>query len=208
MARKVFDADYDFIGFTYNGYHSIDDLKIYRVSDGDRYNLNITPTSKDSTAEVPDGDGMYFFESWHTKKDFQIKFAFEDLTDENLRTLANVFNGMEEHELIFDEWPYKAYDAVVSSPVQINYICFDKPNGERVYKGDGTISFTCHHPYAHTPNKTNKVNGFYNTTICFEIDRYIAPGVYTIITSGTIHPSSIEISTKENNNFWMSSFTD
>ena len=207
MARKVFNADYDFIGFTYNGYHSIDDLKIYRVSDGDRYNLDIALNSTDSTAEVPGEDGMYFLESWHTKKEFQIKFAFEDLTDENLAMLVNVFNGKEEHELIFDEWPYKAYDAVVSSPIQINYICFDKPNGERVYKGDGTISFTCHYPYAHTPNKTNKVSGYYNTTICFEVDKYIEPGVYTITTSGTASPDSIKISTKEKNNFWMSNFT-
>lgn len=36
MAYKF---DYDFIGFIYDGYHSIRDLNIYRTSEGDRYNL-------------------------------------------------------------------------------------------------------------------------------------------------------------------------
>ena len=206
MPRNNFDVDYDFIGFTYNNYHSIDDLKIYRVSDGKRYDLGITPTSKDVTAEVPDGDGQYFFESWHTKKDITIQFAFDDLTDEDLRTLANVFNGMEEHELVFDEWPHKAYDAVVSQPVQINYICFDKPDGSRVYKGDGTISFTCHCPYAHTPKNTTGAESTKEDTATFGSNREISAGTYAIASANTPHPSSVEIISQDGTKHWKVDF--
>lgn len=203
MPRNNFDVDYDFIGFTYNNYHSIDDLKIYRVSDGKRYDLGITPTSKDVTAEVPDGDGQYFFESWHTKKDITIQFAFDDLTDEDLRTLANVFNGMEEHELVFDEWPHKAYDAVVSQPVQINYICFDKPDGSRVYKGDGTILFTCHCPYAHTPKNTIGADNTTKYTLTTAVSNIeLTKGTYAIVSNGTIHPSSVEIISNDGSKHW------
>lgn len=208
MPRSNFDVDYDFIGFTYNNYHSIDDLKIYRVSDGKRYDLGITPTSKDVTAEVPDGDGQYFFESWHTKKDITIQFAFDDLTDEDLRTLANVFNGMEEHELVFDEWPHKAYDAVVSQPVQINYICFDKPDGSRVYKGDGTISFICHCPYAHTPKNTTGADDTKKDKLIVGSDRIIPKGTYAIVSNGTSQPSSVEIISKDGTKHWKLDLID
>lgn len=53
--------DYDFIGFTYNGKHSIDDFGIYRTSDGNRYNDNLVPQMTDKTADVPGGDGQYYF---------------------------------------------------------------------------------------------------------------------------------------------------
>jgi hypothetical protein len=44
--------DYDFIGFTFNGKHSCRDLKIYRTSNGGRYDTNLTPTFNDKTANV------------------------------------------------------------------------------------------------------------------------------------------------------------
>jgi hypothetical protein len=49
--------DYDFIGFTYGGEHSIDKFGIYRISDGSRYNDNIIPQLTDKTADIPGGDG-------------------------------------------------------------------------------------------------------------------------------------------------------
>ena len=47
----------DFIGFTYNGKHCINDFGIYRTSDGSRYNDNLVPSMTDKTADVPGGDG-------------------------------------------------------------------------------------------------------------------------------------------------------
>ena len=47
----------DFIGFTYNGKHSVRDLKIYRTSNSNRYTENLTATMTDKTADVPGGEG-------------------------------------------------------------------------------------------------------------------------------------------------------
>jgi hypothetical protein len=55
----------DFLAFSFNGRHSYDDFNIYRISDSSRYNENLTPTLTDKTAEVPGGDGMYYFGTLH-----------------------------------------------------------------------------------------------------------------------------------------------
>ena len=45
----------------------------------------------------------------------------------------------------------------------MKYLCFDEWNEEtseydRVYKGEGTLQFTCYWPYAHTPDTNTKVS--------------------------------------------------
>jgi hypothetical protein len=57
-----------FIGFTYNGQHSIDDFGIYRTSDGSRYNYNLIPQLNDKTADVPGGHGQYYFNSTYKNR--------------------------------------------------------------------------------------------------------------------------------------------
>ena len=59
------EADYDFIAFSFDGLHSIEDFGIYRVSDGDRYNENLAPTMNDRTADNPARDGQYYFGTSH-----------------------------------------------------------------------------------------------------------------------------------------------
>lgn len=76
MAKKP-EYDYDFIGFTYDGRHSIRDLNIYRTSDGSRYNENLSPSVTDKTAEIPGGDGLYYFGSQYKQRQFSISFAFD-----------------------------------------------------------------------------------------------------------------------------------
>ena len=58
----------DFIGFTYDGKHSFRDWGIYRTSDGSRYNDNIVPQMTEKVAEVPGGDGQYYFNTLHKSK--------------------------------------------------------------------------------------------------------------------------------------------
>ena len=151
------NQDWDFLGFSFNGKHSWDDFKIIRTSDGDRYNINLGPQSQDKTAENPGGDGMYFFSSNHKQKVFDIKFAFEELDDVKLRKMKRWLSGKEVGDLWFDEEPYKVYSAKVTGQPSIRIIPFDNydANGEkigRVYKGDGSVQFTCYWPYAHTPD--------------------------------------------------------
>lgn len=62
-------------------------------------------------------------------------------------------NGKEIHDLIFDESPYKVYSAKVTGTPQLKTVCFEI-NGQREYRGEGTIQFTCYYPFAHTPITT------------------------------------------------------
>lgn len=145
--------DYDFIGFTYGGKHSIDDFGIYRTSDGDRYNDNLIPPLADKTADIPRGDGQYYFSSHYKPRQFSIPIAFDSLTEAQYQQVRKWLNGKEIKELVFDEHPYKIYSAKVTGTPQLKTICFEE-NGERIYKGEGTIQFTCYCPFAHTPNLT------------------------------------------------------
>ena len=62
------------------------------------------------------------------------------------------------HELSFDERPYIVYDAKVTGTPTLKFICFDE-NGQRIYKGEGTVQFTAYYPYGHTPTKLFNENG-------------------------------------------------
>ena len=135
----------DFIGFSFNGYRS-EDLGIVRVSDGSRYTEDLVPTTQDKTVQVPGGDGFYYFGSDYTQKPFTIPIAFDGLTEKQFRELQQVFGTKELGKLVFDERPYKYY-MVKSSKPQLKYICFGK-DGERIYKGEGTLSFTAYYPFA------------------------------------------------------------
>lgn len=78
---------HDFFGFTYNGKHSFDDFGIYRTSDGNRYNDNLVPQMTDKTADVPGGDGQFFFYTTHKTRQFSISIAFDKLSDKKYREM-------------------------------------------------------------------------------------------------------------------------
>lgn len=145
-------ADMDFIGFTYNGKHSWRDLGIYRTSDGSRYNESLTSSLNDKTTDVPGGDGQYYFGTLSKNKTFSVSYAFDQLSEAGLRQLKQIFDGKGIHELIFDETPYKVWSAKVTGNASIKHICFTNSEGQRVYKGEGSLTFTCYYPYAHTPD--------------------------------------------------------
>lgn len=142
-------TDYDFIGFTYNGKHSIRDLGIYRTSNSNRFEDNLTPTLKEKTASVEGMDGQYYFGTKVEQKVFTIPFAFDGLSEKQVRNLKKVFNGDGIHELIFDEYPYKVYSAKVTGTASMKHLCFEV-EGQRKYRGEGSIQFTCYYPYART----------------------------------------------------------
>jgi hypothetical protein len=50
-----------------------------------------------------------------------------------------VFSGDIIHDLWFDEYPYKVWDAKVTNQPQLQVIPFDDGNGGILYKGEGTI---------------------------------------------------------------------
>ena len=143
--RLEFKGDY--MGFTYNGKHS-SELGIVRVSEGSRFNENLLPTMQDKTVQVPGGDGTYYFGSYYTQKPFNVSFAFDALTEQQVAELKRHFGDKGIHGLIFDETPYKVWSAKVTGTATIKYIPFDEGSTHRLYKGEGSIQFTCYYPFA------------------------------------------------------------
>ena len=158
----------DFISFTYNGVHSTD-LGIVHVSVSNRYTDNLLPTIQDKTVQVPGGNGTYFFGSYYTQRQITIDVAFDDLREDQIRLMRTIFGDGHSHPLIFDEEPYKVYYAKVNGTPNIKFVPFDSDSAresrevvdghiaqsffERVYKGEGTITFICYDPFAHCPNE-------------------------------------------------------
>lgn len=157
----IFD---DFVGFTFNGKHSFYDMGgVYCTIESNRITDNLSPELNDKTADVPGGDGMYYFGTTHKSKTIPVSFAFDHLSEAQLREWKRFCSGKEISDLIFDERPYKVYSAKMSGTSSMKYLCFDEWNEEtseydRVYKGEGTLQFTCYWPYAHTPDENTKVS--------------------------------------------------
>lgn len=164
----------DFLGFTFNGYHS-SELGLVRVSDSNRYTENLLPTIQDKTVQVPGGDGTYYFGSFYTQRPINISVAFDDLSEEQFQKMRAIFGDKKIYDLIFDEMPYKVYKVKATGTPNLKYVCFNKdyddidriqnetphistkqelygvgaasPYG-RVYKGEGQLNFICYNPFA------------------------------------------------------------
>ena len=150
--------DFDFMGFTYNGKHSYRDFGIYRTSGGDMYSESLLPTLQEKTAQVPGMVGSYYFGVDVQNKQFDVSFSFDHMTEETLRSFKQTFCGDGIHDLIFDECPYKTYSAKVTGQASLKHIVFELEEG-RVYRGEGTIQFTCYHPYAHSTHADKMLGG-------------------------------------------------
>lgn len=142
----------DFIGFTIDGIHS-SRLGIIRVSDSSRFTENLLPAFSDKTVQIPGGDGVYYFGREYNSRTFSVNIAYDNLKEVQIRKIRQIFYTKTTHSLIFDEYPYKTYNVVVQSSPQLKFLCFDDEYGERVYKGEGTITFISHVPYAITTHK-------------------------------------------------------
>lgn len=164
-AKKDFQGP--FLGFTYNGRHS-SELGIVRINTGNRAEMPLSPSFKDSTAEVPGGKGLYYFNTQIQQRQFTINFAYDDLTEEDVRELREWLNPLEQGELIFDEEPYKAYTVKPNTQPKLSYLVFDREittetfklyepstvrSSGRLYKGEGAIGLTAYYPYAKAPSK-------------------------------------------------------
>ena len=136
----------DFLGFQLGNEHSYG-LNITRVTTSDRYTDILLPSFTDQTADVPGGDGTYYWDTHYTSKIITIDFAFDDLRDEDLRKLRQMFAKRTVQPLILDEFPYKKYMVKCSASPTIKYIPFDQMEF-RIYKGEGSISFIAYYPFA------------------------------------------------------------
>lgn len=190
-----------FIGFTYNGKHSIDDFGVYRTSDGKRYNYNLIPQLNDKTVDVPGGHGQHYFNSRYKTRQFSIPIAFDNLSEELFHKMKQWFNGTEIHELSFDERTEVKYSAKVTGTPQLKIICFEEEytvstgSGEdivietkkrNVYKGEGTIQFTCYFPFGYA--EEDEYPSWNNTTTQDKV-------INTNISIGGELPTTFEFST-------------
>lgn len=146
----------NFIGFTFNNVHS-STLGIMRISEGGRYNEDLLPTYEDKVVEAPGTDETYYFGSYYKQKIIRIPIAFDDLSEVQIRKIKQLFSDKQIHELWFDESPYKAYNVKINGTPNLKYLCFEKINidgsVQRVYRGEGEISFIAFYPFAHSRYK-------------------------------------------------------
>ena len=170
----------DFTGFTFGNVRS-SDLGIYRVSGGDRYEEGLHPEIKDRTVEVPGLNGEYYFGSDYGTRTIDLEFAFDSVTEEQLRQIKKVFGTKQNKDLIFDETPYKKYIAKLASPVELSYVCFDEPKKEKDTARNGirrdrtkdtseTLSF----------QSTLEISA--NSTISYELESSFLEDTLNIIT--------------------------
>lgn len=141
----------DFIAFSFGNFdtstYNTGSKSFIRTSDGDRYNQHLSPQLNDKTADVPGGDGMYFFGTTHKSKVFDVSFAFQGLTRSNINDIKKAFDGKEIKELCFAEESNRVYMAKVTSQPSIKMLAFGDGANE-TYNGEGTVQFTAYWPYA------------------------------------------------------------
>lgn len=134
----------DLLGFNFNRVHS-SNLGIVRIIPSNRINDN-APTHSDVVVDVPGATGSYYYGTIITKKDIEVHYAFDNVSETQLLRIKTLFSDKLPHKLVFDEEPDVYYIARVSNSAQLKHLCFLE-NGERVYKGEGSVTFTCDYPY-------------------------------------------------------------
>lgn len=145
-------ADYDFIAFSFNGKHSVEDFHLYRIAEANLYQENITDNLTDYTADDPVNDGQYFFGSKRKNKIFNINFAFYDVNEPLLKQIKQWLNTDEICDLWFAEAPHRVYPAKITGNSIATVVISSNSDGQRVYNGRGNIQFTCYDAHAHTPD--------------------------------------------------------
>ena len=113
----------DYTGFRWNGKHT-SQLGLTIVSSSSRYSLNPISSITNNTVDVPGGDGQYFFNSTYGPKKWTINFVFDNLDDYQWRDLLNWLYHKDTSDLVFDELPYKAYNAKLEGTPDVKYLAF------------------------------------------------------------------------------------
>lgn len=148
MAERCIKGDY--IGFTFGDVHS-SELGLMRVSNGSRYEQDLLPPLQDKKVQVAGRDGEIYFGSQYNTKPIKVPVAFDNMNEESFQKLKRLLADKKPKYLWFDETPYKQWLVKSANAQNFKWVCFDdsKNSGEkRVYKGEGTLEFSCFTPYA------------------------------------------------------------
>lgn len=142
----------DFIGFTFDGVHS-SDLGILRVSSGSRFSEDLLPSFTDQTLTNPGSEETYYFGTTYTQRVISIDIAYDNMTELHKRKLTQLLGQKKLSKLIFDEHPYKYYLCKPSAAPNLTYVPFGGDGEDRIYKGEGKLTFLVTYPFARSVHK-------------------------------------------------------
>lgn len=143
-----------YVGFFFNGHHSAE-FGICRVSDGDRYTINLAPTYKDITTDREGADGTWYERTEIISETYDISIASDVIDQTTLDELKEWLKPGVAGTLIFDETPYKGVVAEIVNNPTFSFTPFGEL-GERTLKGTGKISFITYEPGILPAVQTNK----------------------------------------------------
>lgn len=131
----------DFINFYIDDHDMKKDFSIIRTSGGEGFSTQLSPSFSIETLNAGGAKSDFLY----TGRDYsstqkEIKFATDDMSEEQLRKLMVLLYEDGIHHLRFDECPILIQDIVFAQPPTFDFNVFSK-NGERVYKGTGVISY-------------------------------------------------------------------
>lgn len=142
----------DFIGFTFDGVHS-SDLGILRVSSGSRFSEDLLPSFTDQTLTNPGSEETYYFGTTYTQRVISIDIAYDSMTELHKRKLTQLLGQKKLSKLVFDEYPYKYYLCKPSAAPNLTYVPFGGDGEDRIYKGEGKLTFLVTYPFARSVHK-------------------------------------------------------
>lgn len=149
----------EYVDFTLDGVDIRTTYGIYRTSDSaSGYDRDGMPKFESKTKENETGDGTYWFGDHYRGLDIKIPIAFDNLYREDWEKFMKFLERNKYFALIFSEQPYKKYYVRVSAPPEVSFIPhdsdYDQPiTSKTIFKGKGSLSFTCDDGYAICPNK-------------------------------------------------------
>ena len=159
--RTTFEHE-DFLDFYYNGKWA-SELGLIKVNNGKRQDDEVLPASKDTSIDIPGNDGVYYVNSKYQQREFKVDFAYDGLSEDDIKGIREWLAPQKECRLIFSEHPYKYYMAKPKSAPKLSYIAFDANDGNRVYKGEGSVQFVCYYPWARSvATKKDDLEAFFN----------------------------------------------
>lgn len=142
-----------FVGFRFGAIHS-SELGLKVVSSSKRYEKRLLPSPTDVSADIEGSDGQYYFGQVYKNLEISIDVAFDNIKEETWRKISQIFSTDKPQDLVFDELPFKTYKGKLKNKPDFKFVPFeDKETGERIYKGEGKITFICYYPYAFGFNK-------------------------------------------------------
>lgn len=183
----------DFLGFSFNGYHS-SNFGIVRTSNSNRYDKSLSSAFQDAFFQGQNNTDNYYFDTYYQNGQIQINFAFDQLTEVELKKLQKWLGYQGICDLFFDETPYKAHSVKREKPVELSLICYDKGE-DRIYSGTGILNLTYYYSFSHgliqdkqtalfeqVPVDMGKIGYVENTSRSAFDKQYLSQNNFTIIT--------------------------